>query len=642
MSFKLREKIVFVFLLVSSILYSNQNLNLTQNYLRRAFTSIETDRTLAAGFLIQSGAEGLRYPEYYYINEKLNAHDAAERVRMAEGMTDKAGNAFILTSVDYYRRAAEIYTSHLYFDKAVKAYELFFRNNQLIRQEYYADYLDMLFNAGFEDLIKSALDKAVLHLPGSIFNYYKALYSVRYETEKSLHIPLINKLAADKFSNEKIDYLRSYFYESYEQVESLINAVKNADYSDVWKKRIICNVITRNQVLDEEQLSALFKLWLDNGGNSDFRTFEMITLKHIVSLFERDCTTAEKVMEYSGNRILDTDFNGRGEVVYTLNNGVIVKRFYDLNQDGIPELEYYYIANGNIERIVKYSAKNKYAAFNYNLNDSSLNTVNYFEDGIRKRSFLIDTGVYFYKYGEIPDDNELIMICSHEDIYGERLIRNKYFGGEIIYSLIDRNLSGNFDYKLIYENGKLKEGYLDSSSDGLFDTMEIYAEGRLTAVYSRSVSYYPGYDYKEYIFPDRTEKYWDEDFSGEYEIKVIEYNDGRVETYFDINNNTSYDFVQAADNRGNLVIYFIENNRRNQVLSRNISSAEQKRGFRVVAGKNSGYSPVPDKIEFNDSYSGVFYYNGEKYFFNESLITCSFFDYRVLNNKFGIFLFDLR
>ncbi len=631
----------FVFFSLTSV-YS-ENDEISKNYLRRALVTVDTDVRLANDFLNKAGDYSKNFPEYYYgrylIHRKNN--DASKNVFFAEKMLETVSQGFIVSVFDVYRTAALIYTEQRDFQNALDVYRKVFANNQGVTLNDSNNYLIMLFNGDVTNDIPEAIENAQKLMSGSNLTYFKALYSLRFNnlTWGNPQL-LINTLKSDNYSPEKIAYLESYTAKTEDAIITLLNLLQNSSFSKEYTKNTAYNCMKFNEDLSLDNFERSIRIYLASEGNRDFRTIGLIENSLFKTLCETKADVSSDVLHYTGERISDTDSNGSAEIVYTFKEGVIIKKIYDPNQDGLFEFVYDYQDDGRINSITRRNTDGSTIKYLYNLNDSSLNFVYYYENDVKKSGFIIETGKVSFVEGVIPDEEFLKKVCINEELYTNGVTRNKYYNGDLVYSTIDRDKNGYFEYKQIFENGILIEGHLDTKSNGTYDTLEVYDNGVMKAVYCKSVPYYSGYDYKELFFTDRTEKFWDDDFNSSFELNVIARKNGVTETYFDFNNDSLYDFMQSKDSKGIVKVFSISNDKRVEYYTILPEKKSELIGFNVVSAKIPANLIIPESINFINTSVGTFYYKNVKYHFSDGIIITDDFTYRVMKNRFGVFLFD--
>jgi tetratricopeptide (TPR) repeat protein len=204
----------------------------------------------------------------------------------------------------------------------------------------------------------------------------------------------------------------------------------------------------------------------------------------------------ERVQGYSGERIIDRDWDGFYEVKYVYRKGEIETVYLDSNQDGSPELVVDLLKkqpvsfatqnNGKIEFIYK---PYPYVYEIVHIQDDLVKTYRLRPFELYRPILVQDQGspesvqeLAFYSIDEISE-NEIRSFATTIDessrYTGNTIRMWEISHNRVIFLKEDRNRDGHIDYWLRYSDGLPVEGWIDLDENGTPDARETWQNGQV-------------------------------------------------------------------------------------------------------------------------------------------------------------------
>ncbi len=618
--------------------YNNRNIEMSLNYLKKAYDYSKT------------------VPEYYYIYNLIlfeKNEDIDITILNADNIIKYMKNSFFINNNLLLKQAGFIYKKTRNFDKSINVFNQIINIAEDVEEKDFKDYIEMLFstnNDKYINLIPDVLLNASRVFDSIDYVYYRILYNLlKAKITKDEFITEIKKLYSNNYPEIKILFLKTLFYNDEKNIQLNYNELKSLSKEDKSEikffKRVLYNLLIKQNLLNLKQVSDLLNEWISIG-NNDYKTITILKNKRISDIIKNK-DQYNSIIKYSGERYIDDDEDGEWEVTLIFKTGVIINIIYDENQDKIYEFQEIYNEKGFINECISYN-KNKFNYMKYIFNklDQSLELIEFYENDKKFKTYIFTDSTYFPKISELRSINveQLKKYISYiEEWKGNKYFKTKLYKSENIYMEIDSDHNNIIEEKRFYKNNALEESLKDLDENGKYEIFEKYENGILKYIKYKTDDLQEKYDYMEYPFKDYTIKYWDSNYDGIYEIKRLDYNNGYSFTYFDINYDGVYDYYyEEIDGELKRICKFI--NKKSVILKEFKEMVKQiNKKWNIISIKDINKIELPEEIIINSrkKLSGIYYYKNEKFLFNDGLIMNKFFKYKLFFIGKDIYLLDL-
>ncbi|MCG8570114.1 MAG: hypothetical protein MJB14_08240 [Spirochaetes bacterium] len=636
---------LFILILITLPIYSNEKI-LAQNLLIKAINHIESNHKLADYFAEKSYAYHQNLPEYYYIKNRLIPplrENNLKKKMLADLILTNLDQAFIVDHYTLLKSVIFTYENLLAYEECIPLYDIILDYRDRNLYDDYLDYIILLFYKKdypkIIEVIKEA-QKNYQHLD-LVYHLTKAQLLNQSITDQEL-TKVIDQLQANHYQDSKIFYLKvlaaenSIIPDLYPEYEKLKMMQK---ISPTLEKNICFQLLSKNSDLTTDQNQYLLKQWIDDNGLKDFRSNEI--LKIIPELKDATDDLALQFNNYTGTRTKDINEDGMWEEYFYFKMGQLLEWKIDQNQDGILEKRLDFFDNGKVKNSFQYLGIDSYWQYTFNEMDDSLKQAILWKNNLQQKIISYYQSELFIKNPDNIDRDMFTNYIDNIELPGLHKTYIKYYQGVIQYKQFDFDNNGYYEYKQIFQQGKLIEGLRDTNGDKLYDLKEIYQSEKLKTILSRTDPDFDGYDYKEEITNNGIIKYWDENKDHIYEIAVEQFQESEMNKY-DINFDGKYDYLLKKHKNDSYTFYKIQNNQLLPILYQEKKNETVKKGWVVISTKNIEMLKFPQTIELTNyqSYAGIFTYNNQKKMFKNRRIKNKDFDYQIffINNQ--IFLFD--
>ena len=645
-------QIVFLFF-ISFIVFS-EDARMAEFYINKAFEYYKSGQFAASEDILEkSFAYSKSYPEYYYIYNLLleekrdNNHIKKDN---ADKIAEYLNNSFLVEEYDFIKQISKIYEEVKESEKSYNFYKKLVSLRNKMNIDDYMSFIDMLFKAKGKsqfELIPQVISEAKFYYESLDFDYYLILFKLLKGgvVQKDFDF-VLNKLSSNKYPPERQLYLKSLFYNDRSSVSNLyaeyLSLHENKSINDFYQKKILYNIILKSRFLNDRETIFLLNEWRDIGQN-DIKSLDFLLNKRLYNFVNNEEELKKTYINYSGIREKDNDEDGAWEERYEYKNGVLISRILDLNQDGVYEKKIVNYDEGNIKDLYVYKSMNNFFKYSFNKNDKSLEYLETYSNGAKNSKLTFVSSSFYPKIEGLENVsiNELLLYVDYSEIWDNDIYKKvKYSRSVIEYIDIDTNNNKLIDKRELYKNGKLDVVLKDNNENGKFEVYEKYSEGTLNFITYMSDEGVIDISYKEVFLKSGVQKYWDYDNNGKYEVSVIEYNNGMIRKFFDINFDGNFDF--EIDSKNNA--FKITDSKK--PIMQNINFMEKNKSnnknWTIISVKDIKELSVPDNIIVSDkrSLSGYYYYKGGQHFFKRGIIKSSDFSYRLSLLDEKIFLFE--
>ena len=241
---------------------------------------------------------------------------------------------------------------------------------------------------------------------------------------------------------------------------------------------------------------SLITLFFEGGGGDRVDLLEQLQ-SFIGTGNDLSGIVMQKVAGFSGDRIIDKNRDGFYEEKYTYRDGRLIKLIRDSNQDGRPEMVFYFDEAGP-RRLVKYNEGEQhleYGPYPFIEKIAFVSEGEYREYLLRQfqiEGLKIEKSPIALKetlvYQLYPDD---LKDSSTESQISQVAFRIRVFNpddeipfrtieldkGHILLIQEDRNRDGNMEYRLKFYGDLPVYGWRDLNENGIFDTKEQWIDG---------------------------------------------------------------------------------------------------------------------------------------------------------------------
>jgi len=652
-----KKKYIFFLIFIITFCLFAEETDLAKFYIKKAHAFYKDQKySVSREFLTKSEEYSKKFPELYYISNQLlpdNKSNMYQKRLNAENIVKSFNNGFLISNYDLLKQSATIFENVREFRKSDELYSRYVLDRNKTKLSDHLAYINMLFKSDLTNKLKKIPER--IHKADQIFDsihldYFMLLFEVQYknisdaEFDKKLKI-----LISHNYSPTRVLYLRSIKYNDQKRINEVLGGYndlhKSNNIESGFSKRILYNILARSANLQQNDIIYLLNQWKAIG-NNDQKTIDILRNKKIKSIVNKSEDLKKYFINYTGVRRRDIDEDGNWETHFEYKNGEIVNIVNDHNQDGIYESRETYYDNGKIKNYLDYDADNfDYDKYTFNEKDSSLLNVEIMKNNrLYKRFTMIQSAVF-------PDTKrlyqlkikDLIKQVAYEENWEKGYNITNYFNEEKEFEYVDDNNNGIYEKKIFFEKGIINEVLRDINEDGNYETIEIYMKNKLKESMYKTVENLETYDYKEVYYSNKISKYWDNDLDGMYEIYIDEYNNGTVYKMFDIDFDGKYEYLYEYKNSIQKGIYYIENNKHILLKEFNEPLKEKKKNWKIITTKDLKEVETPDNIMIeNKRYlSGMFTYDGQKYFFKNGLIKNEFFSYRLFFINNVVYLFEI-
>ena len=160
--------------------------------------------------------------------------------------------------------------------------------------------------------------------------------------------------------------------------------------------------------------------------------------------------------------MIDTNLDGKFDVIISYKNGKIFSKKKDSNFDNFFELRYFYSKKG---KIVKKEYFNKKCKIPVKIEENNILFIDLNCSGIFEKKVVTN------------GNKKTIFIDKNEDkVFEQKWI---YYGKKLVSAAEDKNNDGKFDYLIFYKDSKLSKIEIDSNFNGKIDIWEFYKNNKL-------------------------------------------------------------------------------------------------------------------------------------------------------------------
>jgi hypothetical protein len=648
----------FCFFLVINLILVNlysEDKDLARFYLDKAYYYFNDNKLETSKDMLDRSAEYSNiFPEKFYIYNMIldkTVYEGYLEEQNADKILKNLGNSYFIEKYYLVKNAAMVYKSVRSFDKGVKAFNLLSSFKEKITAEDFNNYIELLFyskRAEFIKMIPQAVADAKKMFASLDFDYYLLLYGVLYsKINIKDFLAGYNALSSNYYSKERLLFLRSLYYNSQKELfgvyDDYFKLKASNEISSKYKRKVLYNLLLKGKNFNKKQIVALLTEWNEIAQNY-YLTIDFFGSKALIDIISQDKNLKGAFLDYSGERMLDDDEDGRWEQKFEYEKGIMISDIFDGNQDGIYEYKTTFYNDGKLDSFIVYKNNANYTKYIFNYNDQSLNSIENYSNNIKSDKYYVTVSKYFPRTKDLKDFDlkKNMNIISHKEEYGRVYIYTKYSDANIVYKDYDFNGNNIFEERKFYKNGIIDEVLKDLNENGIYELYEKYKDGKIDYIKYKTTDSYNLYDYMEYNFNDRMEKYWDYNLDGIYEVKINEYNNKDTECYFDIDYDRIYDYMYEIRN-GVKKMYKIENNKKNLLKVYNKDAGKKNRKWHIISLRENDKIPLPDDIVIKDkrNVSGIFYYQGNKYIFSNSIIKTNVFNYKIIIINDIPYLLDL-
>ncbi len=653
---KIIVSVIFLVLINQMPPLYSQDQGMAKFYIEKAYSFYNNNEFGAAHDTLQKAKEySLNFPEYYYIDnlviDKTSKLYDIESIN-ADKILLNLDNSFLVEKYFLIKNTAEVYKNVRSFDKSNNAFKKLLLYRDRITDSDFHEYIQMLFDSGNGALIKQivpAIEAGRELFDNPDYDYYSLLFDVLYsKLDFRAFLNRYNALNSNYYSREKLLYLKALYYYSARNLNSVFDEystlAKNNDISTKYRKKILYNLLAKNRYLARGQIVALLEEW-NSIGQNDYLSVYLINDKRLSQIIDNNVGLKKDYLNYSGERYLDEDDDARWEKLFRYKNGVLIENIVDSNQDGVYEYKTDYFDDGKLNGFYLYNKSNSdYSKFVFNHNDQSLDSIEYYSNDNKTGTDYMIKSEYYPSPGELirPDFDRIKKLIVMKEKFINVHSIEKLSDAKIVYVDYDRDNDNFFEERDFYKDDKLNESFKDLNENGIYEFYEKFNEGKPEYIKYKTDDSYDLYDYMEYFYKDRTEKYWDNDLDGIFETKIIEYKNKNVVYYFDVNFDKIYDYsVEIID--GVKKMYKLGNNKKILLKEYNISSVSEKNRWNIISSRNIDNLSKPDSIMIEDtkSISGIFVYKGIKKIFKNGVIKGEGLNYKIFIINGKMYLFDL-
>lgn len=652
------KKKYFIFLtLIISINLFSEEIDLAKFYIKKASHFYQNGKhDLSQEYIIKSREYSERFPELYYISNLLlpdNKTTLSQKRKNAENIVKNLRNGFLIDNYELLKQAAKVFEKVRDFNKSSELYDRYISDRNKNKLSDYIEYVKMLFNSDLNNKYKKI--PAIINKANQIYdslhlNYFMLLFEILYKNiDNTIFEKKLGVLISHNYSSTRILYLRSIQYDDMKNLKGVLTEYNNLlDKGNIeagFNKRITYNLLKRSGKFKEEDVVNLLAKW-ELLGNDDQKTIDILGNKNIRDIVNKNEDLKNTLINFTGVRRKDTDNDGNWEVFFEYKNGIVVNKIVDKDQDGIYETGQSYFDNGKIKNYLDYNMDNSnYNKYVFNERDSSLLKVEIIKgDKLFKQYTMVQSSIF-------PDINKLDQIklanileyVAYEESWKDGYNITNYFNEKKEYEYLDNNNNGIYEKKIFYDNGMIDEVLSDLNEDGNFEKHEIYKNSELKETMYKTIENLETYDYKEVYFKDKVDKYWDNNLDNIFEIYIEEFNNGMSNKRFDIDFDGDYEYLYQYKNNLQKGIYYIAGDKKVLLKEYKEPYKEKKKNWKIVTIQDLEKVIIPDNIilEEKKSLSGMFSYNGKKFYFKNGLVKNELFSYRLFLINNVIYLFEI-
>lgn len=648
------KKIIFLFVLIINFYILSHDKDIARYYLINANQALNNgDINLSKDLLDKAYDYYSFYPEYYYLMNQLiesKKDNLFNKSRNAQKILQYIDNQFLINKYIMLKDAFNIFKKTLdyknlsfTFFKILELEAIDILEESLIFMEYSVIFEDY---KNFERVLTYVRSN---YKSLDIDFYFLLLSSYKKDLNPEEFKKRVDTLKANNYSLSKLLYIKTIFYNDINNIKKIFleykNLKDNLKLETIYKKDIIFNLLTKYSFLTRKEQIELINDWIEEKGLNDIRTDFLLNKTNIYNLIIKSIKEInEKFIFFDGIRIRDIDRDNNWEEFYEYKNGILLKKIVDNNQDGFYDYKMEYL-NGEIKSYYQYSygSNDHYKKYNFNINDNSLSSIEYYSFSLIKRINLITS---FLK----PDldifkgleDNEIIRYIDNIEYFGNENIIERYKNGVLFVRLIDSDKNNFFEIREEYNNGIKTKSYKDLNENGFFEVIEIYLNGILNTLLYSSEEKNNIYDYKEVLQGENWVKYWDNNHDGIYEVSVEE-KGKTILTKFDIDFNGMYDIIY--EEKENIINIYRNYNEGIKLINSYYKDSQKKfkyKGWIIVSVRNLEKIELPDeiKIKDRDKLNGFFYYKNKKYYFENGIIKNEIINFKIFIFQEKFYLID--
>ena len=487
------KKILTALLIITvcSAVFSQEEKKIADLYLKTSESFYDSnDITQAEVFLNKSLLYYKDSSDAYYLKSLI----AEKKSENKETIINSLKKALILRNWNLFREEdaffylGKIYTSIKEYKKAVSTLYVI-EGDKIDDEDYLDSYTDSLLNSGMFVTASQILNTAVDKFPDNVkfkkklinsdSDYYDSLLikildkNEVYDFEPEVILEVLKNTDDDGVKRELLEKISSFSTEYPEIITEKIKIEKNAEKEDIEK-------FFRNKGYENLKMLREFR----NVLNTD----------EVIELFN------DKINHLSTVIYDDVNNDSINEIVFRIENGVMVWYREDLNQDGLNDF-YIYYSDGDIETI-EYNEKYLVKYVNYPLLENIIITgsnIDIYDFSNRNTIFDITETEEFLNIPEIYRDFKnrvekiLPRASMHQNNNSEKNLRILEYmknrrvklyteirddrtvaegiikDGNYKYINRDYNDGSSFETKEIYKNGKLESVLYDGDGDGIFE-----------------------------------------------------------------------------------------------------------------------------------------------------------------------------
>lgn len=647
----MRKKILIAVLMCRFLsAMSASDIEIAKTYLKRAI--INRDNPQISSFMIDKAGEyAAFFPEceFLLLENCRKTGNFGNAEKLVADMLIKKDKAFLIDDYDIDLLSAQIYYYLHSYKEALPFYKSVISHPGKRTFDNYLEYLSCAFLADAPAAqMLPVLREASSLFPNREIVFYQTLYSFKTGTTPfGEPIQLIRQLENNDYSVQEVQYLKSFLVKNEEELGIFIDDfMQIQDISPKWGRDIVYELLRRLTITDERILDNCLSLWEKYDGNNDVRTFRFLAYSPLADWIKSNEKFAWWA-DYTGKRTVDTDNNGRPELVVEVKNGIVINRSEDKNQDGISETEFDFYDNGKIDKIYIREDNENFWCYDFNQYDGSLLTVENVRAGKLVEKNVMRRGAFVFNESMPYPVLQDLLVDFREEYRDGEVLRSKFSEGKIVMQEKDSDGDGFFEYCALFNNGVISEAFIDMDKDGVPELHEIYDNGKLVQCESGYSNTAGVYYYKEMFANNTIEKYWDNNRDLKYEILEKTLPSGVVQMYFDSDNDGVYDYMHEKNKDGTYDVYELNSD---GTKKRRIAAAAAKqrtvkmKNWTVVSSRNADLLPIPDEINFFDTQtegmSGFFLYKNRNFYFSDGLLESPDFSFRLLRNGERLFLFD--
>jgi hypothetical protein len=650
-----RRAAAVIITLFSLLFLHSEEISMSRFYLSSAWESLQAGKaTLAREQLELAGEFSRSFPEYWYLSIKLHDRDrnvAWQTAEMADKMIENMDSLYLFTPYRCYREAARVYSRLMDTEKAIKSFEKVLGYKSMVQDQDYYDYLELLLIAGDHGSIDRVLQAARKSTGSMELTWYRlrslaarGIYDIQSVGDD------LAALTSGGFSKTRILYLQSLFIKTAGNADSVYKSwvlMRDADSVEPgYHKEILAQLLNRASLLRRSYTDTLLNNWVQYRGLQDYRTDLMMQDRSIVAALGSNRSLADNFKQYSGIRTRDINRDGEWEEYRELNDGIVVFRQVDSNQDGLIEAEYRFTMMGSPMNASLRNPDGTVTRFLFNPKDYSLVSLTVVEDDRKIKTVFLQGSTVFPTLESLESVTVESVLSNIDRVERHEGVRSqtKYFDGAVQYRRVDSNMNGIIERHEFFKDGRLFEVLRDIDEDEFFELKEEYGpDGKLDRVLYKSRNDLTLYDYYEDYTSAETVRFWDMDFDGIYETSVVQKRNGLEWKRVDVDFDGKYDFIFEMQKSKVLRMQHVDKNTWIRMRMHKAPDGEKQLNWVVVSASPIDTLELPDSIDFDTGAyrSGIFWHKNTRAFFDDGIVKNRYFQYKIEAIGGKIYLFDL-